>query len=159
MSRQTGEGKVDYAFEHFWSSNVAPWEKRIFLPKGTMGIIRFYNFDIGSAIVKHGHLTGFKWLGEPILQSAIQQNSDTIFVIGAHSNTGDKKYNFRLSEARAASIAQLLAESGIPSARMDVLGNATLDRDSRGEKERWRAVSVMFTAMTNPLGQGNFETY
>ena len=156
MSRQTGEGKVDYAFEHFWSPTVTGWEKKYFLPAGTMGIIRFYNFDIGSAVVKHGHLTGYKWLGEPILQSAVQQNNDTIFVIGAHSNTGDRKYNFRLSEARAVSIAQLLGESGVPSARMDVLGSATLDRDSRGEKERWRAVSVMFTAMTNPLGEGTY---
>lgn len=159
MSHQTGEGKVDYAFEHFWSPTVTGWEKKIFLPRGTMGIIRFYNFDIGSAVIKQGHITGFKWLGEPILRSAVVQNQDPIFVIGAHSNTGDKKYNFRLSQARAASIAQLLAESGVPTARMDVLGNHTLDRDSRGEKERWRAVSVMFTAITNPLGQGTFETY
>jgi coenzyme F420-reducing hydrogenase delta subunit len=159
MIRQTGEGKVDYAFEYFWSPTVAPWEKQYFLPKGTMGIIRFYNFDIDSAVVKNGHIAGFSWLGQPLLKSALEQNDDPIFVIGAHSNTGDKKYNFRLSEARAASIAQLLNNRGISSERMNVMGSTTLNRDSRGEKERWRAVSVMFTAMANPLGTGTFMTY
>ncbi len=152
MHRSTGEGKVDYAFEYFWSPAITSWEKQIFLPRGTMGIIRFYNFDIGSAVVKHGHVVGLTWLGLPILQASVQDNDDLIFVIGAHSNTGDRKYNFQLSEARAASIAGLLSDQGIPPARMDILGSNTLDRDSQGEAERWRAVSVMFTAKINPLG-------
>jgi len=47
MRRRTGEGKVDYVFEYFWTPSLTPWEKTIFKPEGTMGIIRFYNFDIG----------------------------------------------------------------------------------------------------------------
>ena len=45
MQRNTGEDKVDYSFEYYRSPALAPWEKKIFPPAGTMGIIRFYNFD------------------------------------------------------------------------------------------------------------------
>ena len=146
MLHRTGEGKVDYSFEYYWSPTLSPWEKKVFPPAGTMGIIRFYNFDIDSAVVKHGHVVGFTWLGMWALQSSVRENNDTVFVIGSHSNTGDSRYNFKLSEARAHSVAELLVQHGIPYSRLDVMGSATTDRDSRGEKERFRAVSVMFTA-------------
>ncbi|GEM_PF-1961941 len=152
MRRRTGEGKVDYVFQYFWASNLTPWERTVFKPEGTMGIIRFYNFDIDSPEVKPGHTTGFMWLGKMALDNSISQNNDTIFVIGAHSNTGDKKYNFKLAETRAHAVARLLSDHGIPYPRMDILGSATHNSDSRGESERWRAVSVMFTAMSRPLG-------
>jgi len=152
MLHKTGEGKVDYAFEYFWSSALSPWEKTVFPPQGTMGIIRFYNFDIDSAEIKPGHRTGYNWLGRMALEDSTQNNNDAIYVIGAHSNTGDKTYNFHLAEARARSVAQLLAHHGVPYERMNIMGSHTLDKDSRGESERWRAVSVMFTAELNPLG-------
>jgi len=118
----------------------------------TLGIIRFYNFDIDSAEVKPEHITGFMWLGKMALEESVRNNNDSIFVIGAHSSTGDKKYNFKLAEARAYSVAKLLADHAIPYSRMDILGSRTLDQDSKGESERWRAVSVMFTAQVRPLG-------
>jgi outer membrane protein OmpA-like peptidoglycan-associated protein len=152
MKRNTGEGKVDYSFEYYWSSALTPWERKVFPPAGTMGLIRFYNFDIESAVIKPGHVVGFTWLGQMALQESLKQNNDPIFVIGSHSNTGNKKHNFQLAEARAASVANLLAEHGIDYSRMDIMGSTTLDRDSKGEVERWRAVSVMFTAQTNQIG-------
>jgi len=48
MRRRTGEGKVDYVFEYFWTPYLTQYEKTVFKPEGTMGIIRFYNFDIDS---------------------------------------------------------------------------------------------------------------
>ncbi len=152
MRHKTGEGKVDYLFQYFWSSLLASWEKEHFPPAGTMGIIRFFNFDIDSAELKPGHRNGYNWLGKMALEDSASRNSDDIWVIGAHSNTGDKTYNFHLAEARARAVAGLLAEQGIPYDRMNVIGSHTLDRDSRGESERWRAVSVMFTAQLNPMG-------
>ena len=146
MNRYTGEGKVDYRFEYYWSSFLAPWEKKFFPPAGTMGIIRFHNFDIDSAVIKHGHIVGFTWLGQMALQDSIKQNDDPIFVIGSHSNTGTKKHNFQLAEARAASVAYFLEKQGIDYSRLSIMGSQTLNRDSKGELERWRSVSVMFTA-------------
>ena len=69
--------------------------------------------------------------------------------ISIHSNTGTKKHNFQLAEARAASVAGCLAEQGIEYSRLNVMGSQTLNQDSKGEVERWRAVSVMFTANSN----------
>ena len=152
MNRATGEGKVDYDFGYFWSSGLSPWEKQYFPPAGTMGIIRLYNFDVGSAVVKHGHIVGLTWLGLPLLQQSVRENNDLISIIGVHSNTGDRKFNFELAKARAASVAGMLVDHGIPQERMDVIGGHTLDRDSKGEVERWRAVSILFTAMVRPFG-------
>src|SRR5689334_23201238 len=112
MRHYTGEGKVDYSFEYYWSPSLSPWEKNVFPPRGTMGIIRFYNFDIDSADLKPGHRKGYNWLGRMALEDSAQQNNETIYIIGAHSNTGDKTYNFHLAEARAKSVASLLAEQG-----------------------------------------------
>lgn len=151
MRHKTGEGKVDYDFQYFWSSLLAPWEKNVFPPRGTTGIIRFYNFDIDSFDLKYGHRTGYNWLGKMALEQSVNQNNDDIYVIGAHSNTGDKTYNFHLAEARARAVARMLSEYGIPYERMDIMGSHTLDRDERGESERWRAVSVMFTVLLNPV--------
>ena len=152
MLHKTGEGKVDYAFQYYWSSVLAPWEKENFPPAGTIGIIRFYNFDIDSALMKPGHRKGYAWFGRMALEDSTRQNNEPIYIIGAHSNTGDKTYNFHLAEARARSVAKFLSEHGIPIERMEIMGSHTLDRDSLGESERWRAVSVMFTAELNPLG-------
>jgi outer membrane protein OmpA-like peptidoglycan-associated protein len=146
MRHKTGPGKVDYSFENFWSSVLAPWERNLFSPAGTLGIIRFYNFDIDSAEIKPGHQTGFDWLGEMALKNAVMETNDEILVIGAHSNTGNRKYNFQLARARAISVGQFLITRGIPFGRMSVFGSQTLDQDSRGEQERWRAVSVIFKA-------------
>ncbi|MEZ5426662.1 MAG: OmpA family protein [Pyrinomonadaceae bacterium] len=145
-NHQTGEGKVDYTFAQYWSPTLAPWERHAFPPQGTMGLIRFYNFDIASAALKHGHITGFAWLGEMALKESVRQNGDPVYVIGAHSNTGDRTFNLNLSRSRAESVARFLAGRGIPAEKMNVLAGRTLSRDSRGELERWRAVTVMFTA-------------
>ena len=72
MQRNTGEGKVDYSFEYYWSPAISPWEKQVFPPAGTMGIIRFYNFDIDSAVIKNGHVVGFTWLGQMALQESVR---------------------------------------------------------------------------------------
>ncbi len=147
--KATGEGKVDYDFWSYWDSALAPWEKEYFPPGGTMGIIRFYNFDVASAVVKHGHVVGYTWLGKPLLEASMENNKE-ILVIGAHSNTGNRKFNHDLAIGRAASVAEFLGSEGIPFDRMSIIGSKTLDRDSRGESEKWRAVSVLFTAHVTP---------
>lgn len=147
--KNTGEGKVDYDFWTTWSSTLAPWERRQFPPESTIGIIRFYNFDIASAVVKHGHVVGYTWLGKPLLEASME-NGKEILVIGAHSNTGNRQFNSDLAKARAASVAEFLENEGIPSNSMSILGSKTLDRDSKGELEKWRAVSVMFHAYEWP---------
>jgi outer membrane protein OmpA-like peptidoglycan-associated protein len=146
MRHYTGEGKVDYTFEHIWNSGLAPWERKMFPPSGTMGIIRFYNFDIDSYQIKPGHISGYGWLGEMALNESINRTDDEILIIGAHSNTGDKAYNYQLAIMRARTVAQFLCSRRVPLSRMSVIGSKTLDRDSKGESERWRAASVVFKA-------------
>lgn len=146
MPIANNEGKVDYFFKSFWDSYIAPWEKNHIPSKGTFGVIRFYNFDKNSAILKPGHISGFNWLGKLALDTSLQENDDEVLVIGSHSNTGDRNYNYQLSIRRAESVSRFLSTNGVPFSRMSILGSRINDRDSKGEQERFRAVSVIFTA-------------
>ena len=87
-----------------------------------------WNFDVGSSILKLGHLDEIKQI-TPKLKALIEGNSDfKVDIEGRASQTGTK--NQQLSERRANAVKDALVKEGIPASKINV--DAVSDTKSLG---------------------------
>jgi OOP family OmpA-OmpF porin len=106
-------------------------------------------FEFDSAVIKETHRDDIRKLAE-----FLKTYPETKAVIEGHTcNIGTEKYNLKLSLGRAESVRQRLAEYGIDSSRLEIIGLGETvpsadNKTEEGRKKNRRVFSVISTTVT-----------
>jgi len=106
-------------------------------------------FEFDSTVIKETHKDDIRKLAE-----FLKTYPETNAVIEGHTcNIGTEKYNLKLSLGRAESVRQRLAEYGIDSSRLEIIGLGETvpgadNKTEEGRKKNRRVFSVISTTVT-----------
>jgi OOP family OmpA-OmpF porin len=106
-------------------------------------------FEFDSAVIKETHRDDIRKLAE-----FLKTYPETKAVIEGHTcNIGTEQYNLKLSLGRAESVRQRLAEYGIDSSRLEIIGLGETvpsadNKTEEGRKKNRRVFSVISTTVT-----------
>ena len=106
-------------------------------------------FEFDSTVIKETHKDDVRKLAE-----FLKTYPETNAVIEGHTcNIGTEKYNLKLSLGRAESVRQRLAEYGIDSSRLEIIGLGETvpgadNKTEEGRKKNRRVFSVISTTVT-----------
>lgn len=105
-------------------------------------------FDVGSAIVHADYVDEIAFVAR-----SLRDNPGTsVQVIGHTDKTGTTEYNQRLSERRAAAVAQILLENGVAPGRIRTAGvgyaHPIASNDTPGGRAQNRRVEIIITPNT-----------
>lgn len=107
-------------------------------------------FDVGSTIIHADYVDEIAFIAR-----SLRDNPGTgVQVIGHTDNTGSTEYNQRLSERRAAAVAQILMENGVAANRIRTAGvgyaHPIASNDTPGGRAQNCRVEIVITP--NPAG-------
>ena len=109
-------------------------------------------FDINSAVLKPGANTEIN----RVSQVLVQYPQTTIQIAGHTDSTGSEVYNQQLSERRAMSVQNALANQGVASSRMRTIGFGESQPVADNTTEAGRQLNRRVVVTITPQQSGNY---
>ena len=131
-------------------------KSKVLLTKNKIEILEKVFFDFDKATIQK---RSFALLDQVVLVLKANPQIDKLRVEGHTDADGDDKYNFKLSDARAASVRTYLADHGVEAARLSSAGygetRPIADNKTAAGREKNRRVEFVILDETDVAGDAN----
>ena len=131
-------------------------KSKVLLTKNKIEILEKVFFDFDKATIQK---RSFALLNQVVLVLKANPQIDKLRVEGHTDADGDDKYNFKLSDARAASVRTYLADHGVEAIRLSSAGygetRPIADNKTAAGREKNRRVEFVILDETDVAGDAN----
>lgn len=116
-----------------------------------VGVASDISFDFGKASIRPDARATYAKIAN-VLKTF---DKTVIHVVGHTDSVGSDAYNQTLSERRAASVAQVLMDNGVPSARLQTEGRGEREPIASNQTDAGRARNRRVDIVIKPIVEGN----